>query len=188
MAPAELRAIEYAAFALSWRAGHFRAYFQEAEVALVLCHYKEINQRALVSLARSGHAAAHTSLCAMANFLTGIDDPLPLWLQDYVLFAAQVGEGRRERGRDAQENFLRDAAIGQAVAMVTDAFDLRPTRNAATSAECGCSIVAEALARHFNVHMTEANVVSIWRRTVEREISRCRDLDERDLLPLDPAF
>ena len=162
MTPPQLEnAIGYAAYALFWRAHHFDAYIEEPDFAVALCHVKETNRRALISLARSGCHAAHDSLCGMANLLTALGDPLPLWLQDYVVAIAQIGEPCRARGRDPWANFLRDVAIGQAVEMVTDAFRLKATRNEATTAECGCSIVAIAINRYAEFDLTEANVVKI---------------------------
>jgi hypothetical protein len=40
----------------------------------------------------------------------------------------------------------------------------------ASSAECGCSIVAMALDRYSDFDTKEAAVVAIWRRTVGREL------------------
>ena len=59
--------------------------------------------------------------------------------------------------------------IVQVVAMVTAAYDLQPTRNAATSADCACSIVSEALAERGS-EMTEANVAAIWARAGGSEV------------------
>jgi hypothetical protein len=174
MTPAQLEnAIGYAAYVFWWRARHIGAYIGEPDFAVALCHVKETNRRALISLARSGCGAAHDSLCGMANFLTALGDPLPLWLQDYVVAAAQMGEPRRSRGRDPWVNFLRDVAIGQAVGMVTDAFRLKATRNEATTVECGCSIVAIAINRYAEFDITEANVVKIWRSVVDRNLALC---------------
>jgi hypothetical protein len=164
--------IGYAAWAVWWRASYFNAFLTEPEFALAVCHAKKTTRKALTSLARSGDVATHHALCDMATFLTEIGDSLPVWLQEYIVSAARLGwEPRkpRKRGRDPWNHFLRDAAIGQAVGMVTDAFCLAATRNEATTAECGCSIVAIALDRYTDVDMTEANVVAIWGRTVKRQ-------------------
>ena len=171
MTPVQLEeAIGYAAYAYYLRVSSYYEFLTVPELALAVCHTQNYTKRALVSLARSGHVGAHDALCGMANFLTKIGDSLPLWLQEYIVSAAQFGKKPRRRGRDPWSNFLRDAAIGQAVVMVTQRFGIKATRNDATTAECGCSIVAVALDRYSDVDIKEAAVVAIWMRTAGRQL------------------
>ena len=168
MTPPQLEnAIGYAYYAYYFRAGSWYEFFTQREFALVLCHTEENLRRKCIALARSGHRGAHELLCGMADFLADITaDPLPVWLQKYIVSVAQLREAPKRRGRNPSDDFLRDMAIGRSVEMVTQRFNLRATRNDATTAECGCSIVAIALDRYSDFDMSEANVVAIWRRTV----------------------
>jgi hypothetical protein len=156
------KAICTAVFLLGWRSMWIDTYLAEPDVGLVLCHLSEIRRRALIALANDGSASAHHSLCRMAVFLTGIGDPLPPWLQAYVVSAAQRGLSKNsERARRPMVNFLRNVTIGQTVGMVVEWCNLRPRRRAGAHSESACSIVAAALAR-LGLHMSEANVASIW--------------------------
>jgi hypothetical protein len=158
------REVDYARYALQFRVRQFETFHSQVELALVWCHTREIHRAGLISLAQAGWLVAHQLLWRMAEFLTKIGDPLPHWLQRYIVGSARDRRptGRRKRGRDPLSNLFRDIVIAQAVAMVTQAYRLRPTRNAATTAECGCSIVRTALAAEGS-HMSEATVTSIWR-------------------------
>jgi hypothetical protein len=150
-----------------------------AEVALCWCHFRETSRKGLLSLARDGWQPAHIILCDVAKFLTAFGDPLPLWLQEYVVFAAnESGTRRSKRGQDPLTNLVRDTIITQAVDMVTHRHGFHPTRNIVTTAECGCSIVAKAL-QHVAIHMSEANVAAIWRKHRRIGASKPRRSEQR---------
>ena len=119
----------------------------------------------------------------MADFLTRIGDPLPYWLQEYVVSFMRNAPVPMKRGRKKATNALRDVTIVQAVAMLANAHDLQPTRNAATAdaaphVECACSILSQALEAH-GLKMTEANVAAIWAQAggskVLMDADRCED-------------
>jgi hypothetical protein len=122
-------------------------------------------RRMLVSQAIHGSRPHHEALCEVATVLHKRGDSLPVWLQEYVIFAAIIGGGRSKRGRKSQNT--RDTAIAWVIYSITRASGLHPTRNPGAAnrqaAACGCSIVVDALKRH-NIHMSEANVAAIWRR------------------------
>ena len=129
MSPTQLEeAIGYAAYAYFLRISSYYEILTVPEFGLAVCHSQSYTQKAVISLAESGHVGAHDALCGMANFLTKIGDSLPFWLQEYIVSAAQFGKKPRRRGRDPWGNFLRDAAIGQAVEMVTERFGLKRTQ------------------------------------------------------------
>jgi len=118
-------------------------------------------QNYLISEATLGDPYAQDILCDFANALTADDKSLPLWLQEYVVWAAQQGKIRRKRGRDRYADRHRNETIANAVnILVEDGF--HPTRNAATTSECGSSITASALAQ-IDIQMSEGNVAAIWR-------------------------
>src|SRR5262245_6172931 len=73
-----------------------------AQVAVVRCQHESM-QQCLVSLARRGWSRAHITLCDMAAFLTEIGDPLPLWLQEYIVLDA-IGSRPGKRGADPWKN------------------------------------------------------------------------------------
>jgi hypothetical protein len=150
---------------LNWRWWRLEDFFAHPELSLVLCHRRRSNREALIKLARAGYERAHITLCGMAQFLTRIGDPLPHWLQDYIVSAATCPKREKKaRGRDPLMNLIRDNIIWQTVNSIVAEHNLAPTRNAATKSEVSaCSVVAEALAHH-GIYMTEANVVSIWRK------------------------
>ena len=122
----------------------------------IICKY----QNYLISEAILGDPYAQDILCDFARTLTAGDNSLPLWLQEYVVWTAQHGEIRRKRGRDRYADRHRNETIANAVNILAeDGF--YPTRNAATTSECGSSITANALAQ-IGIHMSEANVAAIW--------------------------
>ena len=117
----------------------------------------------LIDCVRDGWHHGAELLCDFADALTTEEKPLPLWLQEYLVgVAREEGSIRRKRGRDMYANVDRDNDIAMVVSNTVEVFDLRPTRNAATTTECGCSIVAKAL-RGIGVEMSEANIAAIWR-------------------------
>ena len=124
-----------------------------------ICKYRDH----LISEAMLGDPYRRDILCDFANALTADSKPLPLWLQEYVVFAARHnGHGsHRKRGRDPYVNRHRNDRIATAVNLLADD-GFCPTRNTVTTTECGCSIVAKALER-IGIHMSEANVAAIWR-------------------------
>jgi hypothetical protein len=161
-------AIKDALSYLGRRLVYYKIHLSDAEVALSWCHFRETNRSALVSLARGGWHTAHAILCEMALFLTEVGDPLPLWLQEYVVFSAADGEAKgSKRGQNALTNVARDMAIAMATDFITEMYKLRPTRSTATNTECGCSIVAKAL-EGLSIYMSEANVAAIWQRQRRR--------------------
>ena len=117
-------------------------------------------QNYLISEAILGDPYAQDILCDFASTLTADDKSLPLWLQEYVVWAAHQGEIRRKRGRDRYAARHRNETIANAVNILAED-GYSPTRNAATTRECGSSIIANALAQ-IGIHMTEANVAAIW--------------------------
>jgi hypothetical protein len=136
-----------------------------SEIALVHCHLHATSRARLLHLARAGWKRAHDTLCGMARFLTTIGDPLPLWLQEYVILDANLlAEQLPNRGVDPWENVERNIVIANAVEDMRWRHGLRATRNRATSGECACSVVTKALAKYYGLNMTEANVVAIWHR------------------------
>jgi hypothetical protein len=87
-------------------------------------------------------------------------------------------------------NLVRDNIIWQAVAMVAQAYGVRPTRNAITkSGASACSIVSQALSR-LGIHMTEANVTAIWQqaRKDDRLYRRHKRRQALDVLQSATAF
>jgi hypothetical protein len=183
MTPIELdRARMTAGFAL-WRTWDlFDLTLTDPEYALALCHLNSTIRTSVLSMARSGQELPHKSLCAMAAILTDLGNPLPAWLQEYLVAVVNRKATVRSRGRNPVANIVRDVAISRAVACVSDGYGLPPTRNAATKSACGCSIVAEALAAYCNLHMTEANVTAIWRRggAAERDQPDALDWEHRN--------
>jgi hypothetical protein len=145
------------------------------EVALVRCHFSKSTRKALIGIAQAGWRPAHEILCRMADVLTSFGDPLPGWLQKYVVRAAMDRKAqllKKRRGCDPATHLVRNIVIAQVTDMIAQSCDLRPTRNVtATAGECACSIVAKALAS-LDLHMSEANVARIWRE----------DLNERDVI------
>ena len=125
-------------------------------------HHEELTSRALL-----GSYEARNTLYDFADALTAAGKPLPLWLQEFLIWAARNARGSagRKRGRDPYANEHRNSIISNAVGMLAELDGFRPSRNTVTKApkraECGCSIVANALAR-VGIHMTEANVTAIW--------------------------
>ena len=180
--------IGHAALAIMWRSQQLYPLLVEPELAFVFCQRREYIRLALVSLARSGNKAADGCLRGMAEFLTEIGEPLPLWLQEHVILFSLSGDRQRERGRSAAANIIRDAIIGQAVQMVADQYEISPTRNQATIAECGCSIVSKALEKYCGYSMSEANVTQIWRRTAGAEIHLWSVMDTWQDLPTIRAY
>ena len=59
---------------------------------------------------------------------------------------------------------IRDAAIVEAVGVVSQRFGIPPTRNAASVTESGCSLVSEALCSYTNEQLSEASIAAIWQR------------------------
>ena len=157
------QALQHANRILEWRLRTIEDWITEPELALVWCHFSRMERRAVLSMGLAGVPRAHACLCGMAEFLTRIGDPLPSWLQEYVISFVRDAPIRRKRGRSKSTNALRDVSIVQVVAMVTEAHDLQPTRNPTTCTDCVCSIVSEALAER-GIAMTEANVAAIWAR------------------------
>jgi hypothetical protein len=167
-------ACQIAQLALVVRFSRFERSMVEPDFALGACHLHEGIREAMLSMARAGVSEAHHCLCEMARFLTQLKDPLPLWLHEYVVSNASAGKKRPPGpGRDRAANIVRDAVITQAVDAVTGIYGLRPTRNTASTGDSGCSLVVEGLAR-LGLHMTEANVMAVWRAGRERpQIERC---------------
>jgi hypothetical protein len=120
------------------------------------------NRDYLTSEAKLGNPYFRDILFDFASCLTTYGKPLPLWLQDYVVWAAKHGgRSRRQRGRDPYATEHRNQTIASAVLALVEDYGYRPTRNTATTTECGCSIVAKAL-EDIGIHMSEGNVVAIW--------------------------
>jgi hypothetical protein len=156
-------AIRDASWYMAWRTIHYDVHLSNPEVALFWCCFRKTNRVVLTSLARGGWQPAHLTLCNMAKILTLFGDPLPKWLQEYIVFAAEDGgEQRSQRGQSPLTNLIRDMVISIAVESISQRYLLRPTRNSTTTTESGCSIVAKSL-ELLGMHMSEANVVAIWR-------------------------
>lgn len=115
----------------------------------------------LLAKAYSGSRISHDALCYAAERLTAINKPLPAWLQRYVVVAAREGRKHPKRGRPSDENSKRDGAIMWTALVVTLRYNLRPTRNVASTTASACSVVETALKR-LSIVMTEANVNKIW--------------------------
>ena len=161
MAP-QMDPVGYANYWLVWQFHRYDYKKWDPEVALAWCQFRPSNCDVLVSLASCGWQPAHTLLCNMAAILTDVGDPLPPWLQRYVVVTARAGPEPARRGQHPLDNLIRDFTISAAVKSIADRFDLRPTRNPAnTTKESGCSIVKQALERA-GIHMSEANVAAIW--------------------------
>jgi hypothetical protein len=135
-----------------------------------------------VSEALNGSRRAHEDLCERAERMTAAGQPLPLWLQHYVVRVAAKGKPRAKRGRKVEDyNRARDAAITWATFVIVLRYALKPTRSPGwrTPVESGCSIVAMALKRlGLDPDMTEGNLDRIWRTgagpallTLERRLS-----------------
>jgi hypothetical protein len=118
----------------------------------------------LIDCVRKGWQEGADLLCDFAETLIEEGKTVPLWLQEYLVGAARGRRNilRRPRGRDPYANVDRDNEIVRMVQIVAEVFRLRPTRNAATTTECACSIVAKALKR-IEFDMSEANVAALWR-------------------------
>jgi hypothetical protein len=111
----------------------------------------------LLSEAHSGSHLAHDVLCDIAWKLASTD------LQRYVVLAARRGGARAKRGRKPKANSARNRVIACATYIIALRHNVHPTRSEGTAAECGCSIVAKALAEH-GIDMVEANVAAIWQK------------------------
>lgn len=164
MTPEQIQsAVRDASWYMAWRTIHYDVHLSDPEVALFWCCFRKTNRVVLTSLARGGWQPAHLTLCNMAKILTSFGDPLPKWLQEYIVFAAEDGgEQRSQRGQNPLTNLIRDIVISIAVKSISQRYLLRPTRNSTTTTESGCSIVAKSL-ELLGMHMSEANVVAIWR-------------------------
>jgi hypothetical protein len=142
-----------------------------------------------------GWRGARDILCDFADRLTTEGTPLPVRLQQYLIWVARSTRKApgRKRGRDPYENVDRDYSIANTVRLVCVLSDLRPTRSTKTDTdddlrptrstktmECGCSIVAEALAKLGIDNVKEEAVAAIWRASnkgnlfalVERPLKR----------------
>jgi hypothetical protein len=110
MTPEEVEeAIGYTQWIITWRTNAYEAYLLDPVIALYWCHTRQVHREALVSLANDGWDVGHVLLCEMATFLTEIGDPLPSWLQEYVVFVARKGRVKRsKRGRDPLANLVRN--------------------------------------------------------------------------------
>jgi len=108
MTPEELeKAVQYAKYIIWWRINVLEEYLLKPEFALYWCHTHQIHRQVLISSAKDGWDGPHKLLYEMARFLTEIGDPLPLWLQQYVVFAARTGRARRsKKGRDPIANLI----------------------------------------------------------------------------------
>jgi hypothetical protein len=119
----------------------------------------------LISEALAGSRFAHDALCRVACELTEVDEPLPPWLQRYVVRAAKEGKARAARGRRLRDNLERDKQIAHAAFVIAVRYSLHPTRNVATAdcaaTESGCSIVVKAFER-LGTALTESAVNRIW--------------------------
>jgi hypothetical protein len=135
------RAVAHAAWHLDFRWNYFHAVFNEPEVQLVLCHTRERNRRALISLAQAGYPRAHLMLLAMAQFLHATGDHLPYWLQDYFFGAVAPQAPAKKPGRDPLANIVRDTVIGQAVQIIARDCRIRHMRNRATGSVSSCSVI-----------------------------------------------
>lgn len=175
------QALTHAIESIKWRLEAIEDWLYDPVELLVWCHFSRIHRQAVLAMGRAGQSRAHSCLCGMAEYLTSIGDPLPSWLQDYVVFFLQHARLPKKRGRSKATNALRDVAIVQTIAMLTNSHDLQPTRNAATTLECGCSILSEALLR-VGIDMGEANVAAIWSKSGGNKI--LLDLAPSD----DPCF
>jgi hypothetical protein len=166
------RAHHQALGVLFWAHSRLNESMADPVLSVALCHSNKGMQGAIILMARAGIVEAHNCLWAMAFFLNEISDSLPLWLQRYVV--ASGGEERPIKpGRDPAANIVRDALIAHAVEAVTQQWiGMRPTRNNATTVECGCSIVKKAL-EEFGIYMTEAAVTAIWRKGRSPLIGKC---------------
>jgi hypothetical protein len=156
----------------------------EPEVVLAWCSFRESNRDVLISLALRGWQPAHALLCDMAALLTAIGDPLPRWLQEYVVVAARAGPACANRGQHPFDNHIRDWAIATLIASACNQYRLRPTRNPTkTNKESGCSITKKAL-EHLGIHMSEANVAAIWQAQgrLDRADTRRRYAPEAQIL------
>jgi hypothetical protein len=114
-------------------------------------------ERAAIAQARKGDAGVARFL---AKFVRGaLLPPVPDFLADYVVETLSKGWPENRRGHP-RGSIPRARLIEGAVDRVCQAFDVPRTRNAATEAPSGCSIVAEALAS-LGLHLSEARVAEI---------------------------
>ena len=85
----------------------------------------------LITCDRLGWRGARDILCDFAHRLTTEGKSLPLWLQQYLVWAARGGgiAPRKKRGRNPYDNVDRDFAIAIVVLQITENGGFRPTRN-----------------------------------------------------------
>ena len=158
-------AIYDAHFFMAWLILNDQAMWSSSpEYALARCHLRYESRKAIIALASFGWHPAHELLWKMAEFLTDIGDPLPIWLQQYIV----VERSKKTCPKRASGNLVRDTVISLAIEHIAMRHAVHPARNPATSArESACSIVQRGLER-LGIHMTEANVNAIWQKTRKR--------------------
>jgi hypothetical protein len=180
-------AIREAAFYLNYQAYRYDYNRWEPEVALYWCDFRERNRDVLISMALSGWTPAHALLTEMSLFLTKLGEPLPLWLQEYVVASAHVGGIKPRRGLNPVANAIRDLAIAATVELVAERHRTKHTRSCGTERESACSIVAQSLSC-LGTHMSESRVVSIWqahersKRERQRRVDAAESAGERALI------
>lgn len=109
--------------------------------------------------ARNGWTVAHEALREMILEHQNSRQPMPTYLEAYAMYLVENGVPKKLPGQRKEANILRDIAITCSVLMVSERFNMRPTRNPTTKKRAsGCSIVAEASG------LTESDVISIWGR------------------------
>jgi hypothetical protein len=122
----------------------------------------------LIRAAGEGVPEAHEALCQLALKLTQEGKPLPWQLQRYIVSVAAASRLSKPRGGDKGANRIRDIYI-LATLRHLERKGIKPTRNEATDAPSGCSIVAEALKRG-GAALSEQAVAKIWQaRPVRNE-------------------
>jgi hypothetical protein len=84
----------------------------------------------------------------------------PIYLAAFAMDLTHGIPGRPGRQRSADQ--MRDIVIGTIVGMVSERFNLRATRNAASRHPSGCSVMTTAL-RLEGMAMSEDNVVQLWK-------------------------
>lgn len=119
----------------------------------------------MVERARQGLSVADEALRQLILEYQDRNEKMPTYLASYAMDIVAGFKPRRRPAQRRETHFFRDIRIAVFVLLVSERFNLRPTRSPTSSRESGCSIVATVIG------MNEAAVVSIWTR-----ISRQADI------------
>jgi hypothetical protein len=101
-------------------------------------------------------------------------EQMPTYLRAYDMELTRGASYSRRSGRHRADQLLRNLVLAVIIAMVIERFELRPTRNIASSRPSACSVVARALELE-GMAMSEPAVVQIW-KTDGRHVKEMRGL------------